>query len=314
MMGSTTSFMPSTTVAMAVSRSRIFCLSNNANAAAQPSVEPQSNANTELPAASACITVATLPGVAAATARRPSITIPPSVAATIVPNGTSALAARSGVPGEGSMGPRSGAGPSSFTAAAGAASLATTASRMGPKSRPDATVAATNARSAIGKKRYLGDAADLELAHPRRGVAAARLRRLSASRPRRRRDSSETYPRRRDSTEKYPCRGRGVAAPRSRGLATSRPRRRRDSGISARRTRGSVPSVSTKGDGRPADLGTPAVAVDTMPTCWPIHDDTGDDADTQTATKWSNPANFSRQTPSAGSNGRKLLPTIKIDA
>mmetsp|Transcript_9126 Transcript_9126/g.28542 ORF Transcript_9126/g.28542 Transcript_9126/m.28542 type:complete len:253 (-) Transcript_9126:626-1384(-) len=231
MMGSTTSFMPSTTVAMAVSRSRIFCLSNNANAAAQPSVEPQSNANTELPAASACITVATLPGVAAATARRPSITIPPSVAATIVPNGTSALAARSGVPGEGSMGPRSGAGPSSFTAAAGAASLATTASRMGPKSRPDATVAATNARSAIGKKRY-----------------------------------------------------------------------------------GSVPSVSTKGDGRPADLGTPAVAVDTMPTCWPIHDDTGDDADTQTATKWSNPANFSRQTPSAGSNGRKLLPTIKIDA
>lgn len=72
-------------------------------------------------------------------------------------------------------------------------------------------------------------------------------------------------------------------------------------------------TVRTNADGI-APGGTAAVAAETMPTCWPIQELTGDDADTDTATKWRSAANFSRQTRSAGTSGRNELPTMRMDA
>ena len=110
MIGSMTSFMPSTTVPMAVSKSRIFCeRSNKVRAAAHPRVEPHNKASTESPFAKACMTVTRPTWPEAFTAFRPSRIIPPSVAPMIVPKGTKALTARNGVEGEGSMAPMSGA-------------------------------------------------------------------------------------------------------------------------------------------------------------------------------------------------------------
>mmetsp|Transcript_25156 Transcript_25156/g.65421 ORF Transcript_25156/g.65421 Transcript_25156/m.65421 type:complete len:254 (+) Transcript_25156:167-928(+) len=152
--GSMTSFMPSTTVPMAVSRSKIFCERSNDRAAAQPNVEPHNKASTESPLARACMTV-TLPiWPEAFTAFLPSRIIPPKVAPMIVPKGTNALTARKGVWGAGSMAPMSGAAsPLSSSTVDVSRSLLTTASRMGPKSRPVETVAATKASRQSGKKR-----------------------------------------------------------------------------------------------------------------------------------------------------------------
>mmetsp|Transcript_14975 Transcript_14975/g.42490 ORF Transcript_14975/g.42490 Transcript_14975/m.42490 type:complete len:214 (+) Transcript_14975:342-983(+) len=154
MIGSMTSFMPSTTVPMAVSKSRIFCESNKVRAAAQPNVEPHNKASTESPLAKACMTVTRPTWPEAFTAFRPSRIIPPSVAPIIVPKGTKALTALNGVDGEGSMAPMSGAAsPSSSVVVVVSRSLFTTASRIGPKSLPVVTVAATKASKQSGKKR-----------------------------------------------------------------------------------------------------------------------------------------------------------------
>ena len=137
-----------------LSKSKIFCERSNDRAAAQPNVEPHNNASTESPLARACMTVTRPIWPDALTAFLPSRIMPPNVAPIMVPKGTSALTARNGVDGEGSMAPMSGAAsPLSSSVVIVDCSLLTTASLIGPKSRPVETVAATKASRQSGKKR-----------------------------------------------------------------------------------------------------------------------------------------------------------------
>mmetsp|Transcript_1616 Transcript_1616/g.3696 ORF Transcript_1616/g.3696 Transcript_1616/m.3696 type:complete len:221 (+) Transcript_1616:782-1444(+) len=157
--GSSTSLMPLVQASIASDKESSRCERTSVSEVSQPATEPHSNAVTESAKRSALTRLAAgRPSAGSAPmCARPPITIPRKDAPITMPKGSSALTARSGVPGVGSSAPGASASSSRASSAAAspssAAAARASAARIGPKSLPEAALSTTKASTESGKKR-----------------------------------------------------------------------------------------------------------------------------------------------------------------